>query len=142
MAECGQFYERGIPVRIVKRASDKLPFASVLTKNSIVRAADKLCVPTKDGEKTTLPNRIAELYLDMVGEWQLAPLRAICTAPILSRDGSILDGSGYHQSSGLYLHDVPKLNVPGAPTIEDAHMALLLLRREFATFPFSDSEMV
>lgn len=99
-------------------------------------------MPTKDGIKTTLPNRVAELYLDMVGEWQLAPLRAICTAPILSGDGSIRDGSGYDQSTGLYLHDVPKLNVPSTPTMEDAKMALLLLRQAFATLAFSDSEMV
>jgi hypothetical protein len=112
MAASGQFYERGTPVCIAKRKGDKLPFASPLTKNSVVRASDKLCVPTKGGEKTTLPNRVAELHLDMVGEWQLPPLRAISTAPVLSNDGSIRDGSGYDPVTGLYLHNVPKLAVP------------------------------
>jgi hypothetical protein len=142
MAASGQFYERGTPVWIAKRKGDKLPFASPLTKNSVVRASDKLCVPTtKNGEKTTLPNRVADIYLDMVGEWQLPPLRAISTAPVLLDDGSIRDGDGYDPDTSLYLHNVPKLAVPAKPTKEDAEHALLRLRRAFATFPFADAAM-
>ena len=62
MAASGTFYERGVPVCIAKHGS-KPPFASALTKNSIVVAADKLCRPMKEGERkqpcrTALPNFI------------------------------------------------------------------------------------
>ena len=107
-----------------------------------MRASDKLCRPIKDGKKTTLPNRVAELYLDMVGEWQLPPLRAVSTAPVLSEDGRIRDGSGYDQTTALYLHNIPKLSVLAKPTKEDAERALLTLRRTFATFPFADSNLI
>ena len=69
-------------------------------------------------------------------------LRAICTAPILSADGSIRDGSGYDAATGLYLHNVPKLIVPENPTKEDAGKSLRVLREAFNTFPFADSTMV
>jgi hypothetical protein len=142
MAEAGRFYDRGQPVCITKSARDKMPIASALTKNSVVIIADKLCVPIKDGEKATLPNRVAELYLDLRGEWKLPPLRAISTAPVLSDDGSIRDGSGYDEASGLYLYDVPKLVVPPNPTQEDAARALVEIRQSFETFPFTDAAMV
>ena len=32
----------------------------------------------------TLPDRVAQMYLDMSGEWHLPPLGGVSTAPLLS----------------------------------------------------------
>src|SRR5262245_19901695 len=89
LAASGHFFDRGLPVRIAERAGSRLPVASPLTTHGVVRAAHQLCRPIKDGESATLPDRVAAIYLDMVGDWQLPPLLVISTAPILSDDGDI-----------------------------------------------------
>jgi hypothetical protein len=132
-------YERGVPVCIAKREGDDLPLAAALTKNNVVRMAEALCIPRRKAEKTTLPNRVADIYLDMAGEWKLPAFKAISTAPILADDGSIRVGSGYDATTGLYLHDVPELAVPREPTTKQAQAALLVLRESFETFPFADA---
>src|SRR5262249_8917844 len=87
-----------------------------------------------------LPDRVAALYLDMVGAWQLPPLVVISTAPILSDDGGIRGADGYDQDTGIYCFSVPQLSVPEQPTQKQAQAALLKLRQTFQTFPFSDAE--
>ena len=86
IAASDKFFDRGVPVRIIKKANNKLPIASPLTNHGVVRAAHQLCRPIKDGENATLPDRVAALYLDLAGEWKLPPLVVISTAPILSDD--------------------------------------------------------
>ena len=39
-------------------------------------------------EPVTLPDRVARMYLELDGEWDLPPLEGICTAPLLSADGN------------------------------------------------------
>ena len=51
-----------------------------LTKHNVVIEAHRLCQPVKvnsDGEHVpvTLPDRVAQMYLDMSGEWELAAAR-------------------------------------------------------------------
>ena len=74
IAKSNVFFDRGVPVRITKRAGSKLPIASALTTHGVVRAAHQLCRPIKDAAYATLPDRVAALYLDMIGEWKLPPL--------------------------------------------------------------------
>jgi hypothetical protein len=140
IAGSGKFFDRGVPVRITKRAGNKLPIASPLTTHGVVRAAHQLCRPIKDGEYATLPDRVANLYLDMAGEWKLPALVVISTAPILGDDGSIRETEGYDKATGIYCVNVPQLEVPGRPTREQAEASLLKLRQTFETFPFSDAE--
>lgn len=142
LAKSGAFFDRGVPVRITKRAGSKLPVASALTTHGVVRAAHQLCRPIKDAAYATLPDRVAGLYLDMAGEWKLPPLVVITTAPILGDDGSIRNAEGYDTATGIYCTNVPQLNVPQAPTREQAAKSLLILRNAFQTFPFSDAERV
>jgi hypothetical protein len=140
IAASNKFFDRGVSVRIVRKADSKLPIASPLTTHGVVRAAHQLCRPIKDGEKATLPERVAAIYLDMAGEWKLPPLVVISTAPILADDGSFRSVEGYDERTGIYCCAIPQLSVPEKPTREDAAAALLTLRQTFATFPFSDAE--
>lgn len=139
IAASDEFFDRGGPVRITKKAGNKLPVASLLTSHGVVRAAHKLCRPIKDGENATLPERVAALYLDMVGEWKLPPLVVISTAPILADDGSIRSAEGYDKETGIYCCNVPELEIPERPTRAEAVASLLTLRQTFRTFPFSDA---
>ena len=65
----------------------------------------------------------------------------ISTAPIFSDDGRIRSVEGYDKDTGVYSFNVPDLDVPEKPTLEQAAAALLELRQAFQTFPFSDAEL-
>jgi len=88
---------------------------------------------------TTLPHRVAALYLALVGEWGLRPLAAIATTPGLRDDGAINARDGYDAEARIYRHRVPRIAVPERPTRSDAEAALLKLRRLLRTFPFADA---
>jgi hypothetical protein len=87
----------------------------------------------------TLPDRVAQMYLDMSGEWALPPLAGISTAPLLSADGSIRTADGYDPRTGLWCRTIPTLRPPSQPTRADAEEALRQLRYAFRTFPFADA---
>ena len=87
----------------------------------------------------TLPDRVAQMYLDMHGEWGLPPLAGISTAPLLSADGSVRTADGYDPATALWCRSVPTLRLPKEPSREDAENALGLLRQAFRTFPFADA---
>jgi hypothetical protein len=139
IADSKTYFDRGVPVRIVRHADGKLPTASPLTIHGVVIAAHKLCRPIKESEKATLPERVAKLYLAMDGEWKLPPLVSISTAPILAEDGTIRGVNGYDEQTGIYCCDIPQLDIPEKPTRAQAETALLTLRQAFMTFPFSDA---
>src|SRR6516165_10766167 len=93
LAASGKLFDRGLPVRVIRPADGTLPSAVRLTKHNVVMEAHRLCQPVKidaDGERVpvTLPDRVAQMYLDMCGEWHLSPLAGVSTAPLLSQDGA------------------------------------------------------
>ena len=97
----GKFYDRDGPALVINSANDGSPIVTRMSIHTVVRQAHKLCKPvkhTRDGRKyVTLPNRVAQIYLDMNGEWRLAPLDGVSTAPLLSEDGTIRWAEGYDQ---------------------------------------------
>ena len=140
----GKLFDRGLPVRVIKPADGSLPSALPLTKHNVVMEAHRLCQPVKldrDGEPTpvTLPDRVAQMYLDMFGEWNLLPLAGVCTAPLLSKDGRVRAADGYDPQTALWCCSVPALRLPLKPSCTDARQALLKLRWAFRTFPFADA---
>jgi len=145
-AEAGHLFDRDGPVKLVKPAGGGPMVASPLSVNAVVAEAHKLCQPVQisRGGKTcpkTLPDRVARMYLDMPGEWNLPPLAGISTAPLLGLDGSIHDYSGYHRDSELWCCKVPTLSGPQLCSRDDAEAALRQLRQTFKTFPFADSPL-
>lgn len=142
-ARSGQFFERGLPARLMPPTCGIVPQSIPLNANSIVNEAHHLCRPVVmhhgHPQGKTLPNRIASLYLSMCGSWNLPLLNGITTAPILAADGSIRAVDGYDSETGLWASAVPALKLPGRPSQDDAAVALMLLRRIFMTFPFKDA---
>jgi hypothetical protein len=144
LAQSEKLFDRGLPVRIIRNADGSLPSAMPLTRHNVVIEAHRLCQPVKvksAGERVpvTLPDRVAQMYLDMAGEWNLPPLVGVSTAPLLSADGSVRAADGYDPATGLWCCNVPKLNLPARPSHADAVAGLGLLRRAFETFPFGDA---
>jgi len=91
---------------------------------------------------TNCPEDVARAYLDRRGRWHLRYLQGIITAPTLRADGTLLDGPGYDEATGLLF--IPPLGVefpaiPANPTREDALGALTILKDLLATFPFETS---
>ena len=100
LAASGKLFDRGLPVRIVRGADGGPPSAVPLTKHNVVIEAHRFCQPVKvdsDGRHVpvTLLDRLAQMYLDMSGEWDLPALAGISTAPLLSADGSVRAADGY-----------------------------------------------
>jgi hypothetical protein len=87
LAKSGMLFDRGVPVRVTAPPDGGLPIAAPLTNHGVVRMAHQLCRPVKDGENATLPDRVAALYLDMVGDWNLPRLVGITSSPLLSDEG-------------------------------------------------------
>ena len=93
LAKSGKLFDRGFPVRVIGRSDGCLPFAVRLTNNNVVCEVHRYCQPVKigpEGERTqlTLPDRLAGMYLDMVGEWVYRRLPASATRPYFRRRGT------------------------------------------------------
>jgi hypothetical protein len=144
LAASGRLFDRGMPVRVITPADGGPPSAIRLTKHNVVMEAHRLCQPVKlDAEgnriQVTLPDRVAQMFLDMSGEWRLAPLAGVSTAPLLSADGGVRAADGYDPETALWCCRVPTLTLPSRPSRADAEAALGLLRQAFRTFPFADA---
>jgi hypothetical protein len=144
LAVSGRFFERGGPVRIVNSDIGAPLSARQLTTHSVVREAHRLCQPVKmglDGGRVpvTLPYSVANMYLDMAGEWDLPPLVGFSAAPLLADDGSVRSNHGYDHVTGLWCCEIPPLKLADRPCFADAEAALKLLREMFQTFPFNDA---
>jgi hypothetical protein len=144
LAASGRLYDRGMPVRIAKSADGGPPSAAALTKHVVVIEAHRVCRPVKqthDGERTglTLPERVAQMYLDITGEWNLPPLAGVSTAPLLAADGKVRTAHGYDHGTALWCSGVPAVALPARPSRAEAAAALELLRHTFRTFPFADA---
>jgi hypothetical protein len=143
-AASGYLFDRDMPVKVVRSVDGEPMTATPLTVNSAVVEAHRLCQPVTSNAKheivdVTLPERVARMYPDMRGEWNLDRLTGITTAPLLTGNGGIRRALGYDKKSGLWCCKVPKLRVPKRPRRQDAAAALHRLREAFRTFPFSDA---
>jgi hypothetical protein len=144
LAASARLFDRGMPVRIIKPADGGPPSATRLTKHNVVIEAHRLCQPVMfdaEGERKpmTLPDRVAQMYLDMAGEWELPPLAGVSTAPLLSADGNVRVADGYDPETALWCCHVRALTLPPHPSRTDAEAALQLVREVFRTFPFGDA---
>lgn len=86
------------------------------------------------------PYPVASAILAKHGSRGFRKLSAICTAPILRPDGSVLDVPGHDEKTGLLYAtaEVHPPAVPHSPTVADAVDALALLWGPFHMFPIVD----
>jgi hypothetical protein len=143
VAASGRVFDRAGPTKVVPSAGGGPPRAVPLTIQGVVKEAHLLARPvlrnsTGEPSATTLPERVARLYLDP-GDWGLMPLKGITTAPLLAADGSIRAAEGYDPQLGLWCANLPAITLPMDVTEDQARAALHLLRGVFRTFPFADA---
>jgi hypothetical protein len=144
LAASGGIFDRGLPVRVIRSVDGGPPSVRPLSNHNVVIEAHRLCQPVSvcsDGKRVpvTLPNRIAQMYLEMSGEWGLPTHTGISTTPLLSADGSVRAADGYDPVTGLWCSSIPALRLPLRPSRADAESVLGLLRQAFHTFPFGDA---
>ena len=144
LATAPALFERGVPVRVVFQPNAAVPAAIPLTRNNVVMQAHGLCQPVKSTPNrefvpTTLPDRLASMYLDAIGEWKLRPLDGISLSPLLSDDGGVQCVEGYDGETRLWCCRPPTLTIPARPSQGEAATALRAIRITFRTFPFADA---
>ncbi len=86
------------------------------------------------------PTAVASAIMAKHGSRNFRRLSAVCTAPTLRPDGSVLDTPGHDETTGLLYvtTEVQPPAVPHAPTVADALDALSILWRPFREFPLVD----
>lgn len=149
LANAGELYDRGVPVRLAFDQTQGGVVAQVLGPDLLVMKAHEICRPyawkKRDGVlaevDVRLPRMLAAMYLDWRGEWRLPALNGIACAPVLQDDGVIQSGRGYDRGSGLWREQVPDLSllVPKCPDRRQAAAALRAIRETFRTFCFADA---
>jgi hypothetical protein len=143
LTSAGCLFDRGLPVKVVPSGDGGPPTTTRLTANRIVMETHRLCRPVKlDSHEpipVTLPDRVARMYLEMSGEWNLPPLAGICTTPLLAADGAVRTAEAYDHLTCLWCSSVPTLRIPEHPSRVEAAAAFQRLRETFRTFPFSDA---
>jgi hypothetical protein len=101
----------------------------------------------EDGHQTSIqeiaedaPQPVASAIMAKHGSRNFRHLAAVCSAPILRPDGSVLDTPGHDEKTGLLYvtSEIHPLSVPQSPTINDALDALAMLWHPFREFPVVD----
>lgn len=147
LSKVPNLFERGGPVRIV--ADGATLRIEPLTSEAVViltsKCADVFRASMKNGDivevPASIPLMVARLYGHLASERGLRRLNGITSSPILHLDGSFNSVEGYDPVSGLWVCNVPTLNVPENPSLQLAKAALARLRERFSTFPFADAAM-
>ena len=144
-------FDRGVPVRLAMDTQRNGLVASPLDLAGVVNECHAVARPwtyarARDGglvrQDVTLPDRVARLYLDRRGQWQLRPLDGIASAPLLAADGSARAVEGYDAGARMWCERIPDVTVPDNPTEEEARAALARLRLRLRTFAFADARKV
>lgn len=101
----------------------------------------------KEGMQTSIlevaedaPIAVATAIMAKHGSRDFRRLEAVCTAPILRPDGSVLDTPGHDEKTGLFYitEETNPPTVPQAPTVAEALDSLAVLWRPFREFPVVD----
>jgi hypothetical protein len=105
------------------------------------RAMDLLsgaaCWTDGKGKQKLPPKPAVRAVLSRPERPGIPPLSGIVEAPILRADGSVLAAPGYDAATGLYLADSVRLDLPSAPTRDDARRAGAELLEVVEEFPFA-----
>ncbi|MGI4940702.1 MAG: hypothetical protein ACRYHQ_09095, partial [Janthinobacterium lividum] len=146
LARRPMLFDRGGPVRLAMDTQAGRLIATPLDLNGVVNECHAVARPwtyvqarggRTERQDVTLPDRVARLYLDRRGAWQLRPLDGIASAPLLAEDGSARAAEGYDPHSRLWCENTPAVDVPTCPDEADARAALAQLRGRFRTFAFA-----
>jgi len=118
-------FDRGVPVRLALDSQRSGLVAFPLDLAGVVNECHAVARPwtyakARDGglvrQDVTLSDRVARLYLDRRGAWQLRPLDGIASAPLLAADGSVRAAEGYDPHTHMWCERIPDVLVPECPT--------------------------
>lgn len=145
-----KIFDRGGPARIAFDIQRNGFVVELLSVNGVVNECHQIAQPYKIRMKgdaqyregVTLPERVANLYLDQKDQWNLRPLNGISCCPLLSDNGSIRTAEGYDPVTKLWCENIPEIQIQEMPSGDDAEKALLLLRKTFRTFAFADADKI
>ena len=107
-----------------------------LDRHARWKKIDRTGTPVAASVPDWLPKRIN----GKVQDWKLPTLNGVITAPVLRKDGTILNKRGFDRETGLYLFGRSFPPVSLEPTKEDLKAALSTLWRPFAEFPYATPE--
>jgi len=140
---------RGGLVRLVYDAQRNGLVVETLSVHAVVSELHAIARPyiqraQSDGtltpEPITLPEREAHLMFAMASDAGFKPLDGIASAPLLAEDGSLRVADGYDPLTRMWCEHMPVVEVPAAPTRQDAEVSLRRLRRVVRTFAFADAK--
>ncbi|MET0106308.1 MAG: hypothetical protein ABW072_14380 [Sedimenticola sp.] len=88
------------------------------------------------------PREVAQTYLTRGDQSEAKPLIAVTQTPLMRPDGTILNTPGHDPSTGIYLtnSELDSIEIPEAPSKEQALEALAILMEPFQNFPFVSDE--
>ena len=98
LANAGELYDRGVPVRLFYDKSQRGVVAQEMTPEGIIFQGHLVCRPRRHKKErdgtlneidACLPRSTAAMYLDWRGEWRLPSLNGVASSPLLTDDGTI-----------------------------------------------------
>lgn len=91
-------------------------------------------------EKVHPPEHIAKCVVERTTWEGIRVLRAVTPFPAIDADGKIANEAGYDASTKTYFSGVVKVEVPEAPSQDDAERAVAVLLDVVQDFPFASDE--
>ncbi|RYZ01650.1 MAG: bifunctional DNA primase/polymerase [Myxococcales bacterium] len=133
---CGVYQRAGLLVTINREAHND---QEIVRPNGAPTIRHIVPARLREIIRMTSGPRDAPLAGDVIarGEWShIRPLDAIVTYPVLRKDGTILNASGYDASTRTLADMRVGVAVPDQPTLANARAALELLTCLVSDFPF------
>jgi putative DNA primase/helicase len=108
--------------------------------DNLARCADFRRASKEGSVAVDPPARVASILLARDGSWRFPKIAGVITTPTLRPNGSLLDKPGYDEATRLYLKPDRglRLRIKDEPSVDDARIALQLLKDLLVGFPFAN----
>jgi hypothetical protein len=94
----------------------------------------------KDGKPAHPPEHVAKCLVERTAWERIRILRAVTPFPAIDEQGNIPNEPGYDEHTRTYFTGEVEVQVSAAPSKEDAHRAVAILRDIVGDFPFANTE--
>lgn len=135
----------GVTVRSIKKPDGALAIVAqtpdahraLLTESATWLRSDKRENKLKP---VACPDLVVRTSMSRAGQWAFPVLRAVCEAPTIRQDGTILQTPGYDQATGIYFDPgvASFPTVPDAPRKAEINQARTVFADMVCDFAFAD----
>lgn len=152
LAPCHKIFTRGGLLTTIAVGNEKRPTHTVRTTgvhlDEAIGQRMTIYIPKDVNGETQMVatpagrTKASALLMGRIGQWKhLPPLLGISSLPIIRPDGTYTTNRGYDQSTGLYIGSAApdNIQVPANPTVEDARLALEVLKEPWQYYKLSNS---